>query len=213
MSTGHLQRQHASLIRRETQGIIRLQEHIISLTNDQTLFCWSDITITTSGGETNNARYYVNRATNLLAPSPLLFKNCARIAQVPDLNVGNEIKLTKLGLRITGPVYELRTRDMFAGIGDHLMYLRCYDLDAPNHYIAIMIRKLGDDNFARKNQALCRLPGSLWKGTANKMIYIRKEKVIPSYREILQMGKSLAFRINTKSPGETLHVTRSWPPD
>ena len=195
------------------KAFTRLQEQIINETTDQTIFCWSDVTITTSGGKLNHYHYYANKPTDLLAPSPLLFKNCSGIAQVPDLDISSGFKITKTGLKITSPVYSLKERDKFSGVGDHLIYLRCYDQDAPNHHLAIMLRDLGDNNFARKNQTLCRLPGTLWEGTENKMVFIMKHGVTPSYRKILQIGKSIVFRVDTSSSvGEILQVTESWPP-
>lgn len=195
------------------KAFIRLQEHIINESNDQSIFCWSDVTITLGSAKTNHSGYFFNTATGLLAPSPLPFRGCGRIAKIPSLKISDEFKMTKLGLSITGPVISLRERDYWAGLGDHLMYLRCYDQDAPNHHLAIMLRQLGEDNFSRKNRTLCRLPGPLWKGTQNKRIYIRKEAAIPSYVEILQIGKSLAFRIDTGSSGENFQVTGCWPKD
>lgn len=120
--------------------------------------------------------------------------------------------MTKLGLSITGPVHSLRTRDKFAGNGDHLIYLRCFDQEAPNHHLAIMVRDLGDNNFSRKNRTLCRLPTLVWEGTENKMIYIRKKSEAPSLRKILQIGKSLVFRIDTSALGGSLQIAECWPP-
>lgn len=213
MSARPLQRQYAPLVRREGQAFTRLQGHIVNETNDQTIFCWSDVAITISGGKSNSLHYYMNSVSNLLAPSPVLFKDCAKIRQISDSNTSDEFSMTKQGLRITGPLYSLEKRDKFVGTRDHLIFLRCYDKDAPNHRLAIMLRHLGDESFARKNRTLCRIPGTLWNGTDSRLISIRKKKATPSSRKILQIGKLLVFRIHTISRNEQLQITKCWPPD
>lgn len=195
----------------KSKAFLRLQEHIISMSNDQSIFAWGLNIITTRCGTSNHALLYANSPSDLLAPSPLLFKGCGTIKTIPGIDKGGDFKTKKSDMRITGPILNLRKKNSFAGAGDHLLYLRCYDQKTPTLHLAIMLRELGVDSFSRKNQTLCRLTGPIWSETESRTIHIRTEGAIPSYRENLHSGKSLAFNINTDVLAGTPQVLECWP--
>ncbi|KAK4547908.1 hypothetical protein LTR36_010627 [Oleoguttula mirabilis] len=101
------------------RAFFRLQEEIIKISSDHSIFAWNYNFAETSG--------------SLLAWSPLNFLNGAQIVQDYDITRDNSYTLTNSGLRITLPVLPGERR------GDYLAVLNCR---LRNDYTKVLTLKL-----------------------------------------------------------------------
>ncbi|KAF6832212.1 hypothetical protein CPLU01_06311 [Colletotrichum plurivorum] len=123
----------------------RLQEEIMKVSTDQTLFAW----------DCNRMPYDMDghHAISILAPDPSYFRECSCVVQASNIGNNSEITLTNVGLTMTLPL--VRTHDdqaVYAALGSR------HENDFKTRFCVPLTTLADDSDNAHSNTVFTRNP-------------------------------------------------------
>ncbi|PMD44862.1 HET-domain-containing protein [Hyaloscypha variabilis F] len=182
----------------DQKAFIRLQEEIIKVSDDHSIFAWKSVPLTSDDFR------------GLLALSPHMFKDIGSILPYRDGGHSKPFAMSNKGLQIELPLLRVES----IGGGDYLGILNCRSADEESP-LAIELRSIpGDEGrYARSRPRILATP-PLWKVTKAVRTAIRVDNRKPPGR-FLAPGKvppwSIVFR--TLPAEETLRLVDFYPHD
>ncbi|CAG9951930.1 unnamed protein product [Clonostachys rosea f. rosea IK726] len=145
------------------KAFIRLQEEIIRVSNDQTIFCW-----------TWDDQYVPLDWASILSPSPRTFKNAGDYSHNSWRNESAPYIMTNAGLSISLPVLNL-IKERVGPIEGFENLLAVLDVrsNSPSHQVALLFHKTsGNDRFRRSRILPAPVPIFWNPGLLKRSMYI-----------------------------------------
>jgi hypothetical protein len=195
-----------------TGAFIRLQEHIMQDSDDQSIFAW-----------TSHRHSKRGRDLGLLADSPRRFQDSGNIMAIRDWHESEPYHMTNKGLRLNLHLVPQPTHFM-AEAKSYLGALTCRATDDPLHVAGILLSRVHSesDQYVRKDGKIYQIPirsllsphegpfrspsGSSGTGlplaeNQKQRIYVRKRILYPESEEITSPGDFKSFRIYVPQHG------------
>lgn len=169
------------------EAFIRLQEHIMKDSDDQTLFAWDPpLSEQIARGQ--------DHVCGLLASSPSWFKNFSDAIPIRDWQESHPYEMTNKGLRISLPVIKI--------FGSEVGALACRRKYSTTEALAFDLKSIvsGGDQYARMNSLrffgveIADLVAASRPGLY-RTIYIRKVILHPTDEDLRPRGRSIRFCI------------------
>jgi hypothetical protein len=141
------------------RAFVRLQEEIMKISNDHSLFAW------------NAAKKEIRHEEDqgLLADSPSDFIHSHRIEPFRPIDGGGDYQMTNRGLRMEVPVVEVD--------GAPCAVLNCFDESRSNYLLGIGLQRVrkGDERYARfDTNQMAEVAKGVAFATARQTIYIQR---------------------------------------
>ncbi|VUC32979.1 unnamed protein product [Clonostachys rosea] len=161
------------------KAFIRLQEEIIRVSNDQTIFCW-----------TWDDQYVPFDWASILSPSPRTFKDAGSYSQNSWRNESTPYVMTNAGLSISLPVLHLIKEG--AGHGpipglENLLAVLDVRSNSPNHQVALLFHKKGGNDRFRRSRVLPGPVPIFWNpGLMERSMYIAGSRDRYPLKQIVQ---------------------------
>ncbi|KAF2195598.1 HET-domain-containing protein [Zopfia rhizophila CBS 207.26] len=166
------------------RAFIRLQEEIMRVSDDQSLFAWGEPKSTpTSSSEPHERTRTTTQLRGLFASSPTEFATCGNIIPDEVAEIEEPYTLTNKGVRLVLPIYK---DDLIPY--DDIAILACRPEDSLLHVFVMPLKALGGCQFARG----CTKPYTISRDhvtvLANRVLYIKQTlgaSVLPLMESIL----------------------------
>ncbi|KAF1828366.1 HET-domain-containing protein [Decorospora gaudefroyi] len=161
------------------RAFVRLQEEIMRVSDDQSLFAWGEPESTsTPSSERNERTRATNQLRGLFASSPSEFATCGNIIPDEVAEIEEPYILTNKGVRLVVPVYKNNSIPY-----DDIAVLACRPEDSLLHVLVMPLKALGGCQFARGCSKPYTIPRDHIAVLTNRAIYVKqmpKMSVLPS---------------------------------